>query len=153
MFNPITPEGYDILKKKLRHLIEHERPSNIREIMETRALGDLSENAEYHAAKSQQRDIERQIVEIKNTLDSHIIVDCKDYNSSGVATFGCTVHLYDYNEQKTLVLRLLNEVEVTLFTGAVSVSSPLGQRIVGKAVNEKFSVNGHEFLLQEVHYV
>lgn len=152
MFNPITPEGYTILKKKLRHLIEQERPENIQEIMETRALGDLSENAEYHAAKSQQKEIERQIAEIKHILDSHIVVDCQDYSSSGVATFGCTVHLYDCSAQKTLILRLVNEVEVTFIQGAVSVSSPLGQRIVGNAAHEKVTVNGNDFILQEIHY-
>jgi transcription elongation factor GreA len=153
MFNPITPEGYEIFKKTLRKLMETDRQVNINEISDALAMGDLSENAEYHAAKSHQRKIESRISHIKNILDNSIIVDCKDHASKGTVTFGCTVIIYDHSTQEVRTFKLLNEAEVILFKGGVSISSPLGQKMVGLSANTRFFLKDQEFFIQGIEYI
>ncbi|MFC1886122.1 transcription elongation factor GreA [Thermodesulfobacteriota bacterium] len=131
MGTPITTRGYNALKKELQNLKSVERPINIKAIEEARAHGDLSENAEFHAAKERQSFIEGRIGELGTKLATADIID-PDSSPKDRAVFACTVVLENIDTGETVEYQLVGPDESNIQKGRISVSSPLGRAIIGK---------------------
>lgn len=128
---PITRNGYETLKNELVKLKTVERPQNIKAIEEARAHGDLSENAEFEAAKDRQAFIEGRIGELEFKLSNAEIIDPDDL-SKDRAVFGCTVILENTETGEEVSYQLVGPDESSIEEGRISVSSPLGKAMLGK---------------------
>ncbi|MFP4347857.1 MAG: transcription elongation factor GreA [Thermodesulfobacteriota bacterium] len=137
---PITKTGYEALRKELELLKSVERPQNIRAIEEARAHGDLSENAEFDAAKDRQAFLEGRISELEYKLGNADVID-PDKLSKDRAVFGCTVILENVDTGEEVRYQLVGPDESNIKEGRISVSSPLGQAMLGKEP-------GQEIILQ-----
>ena len=131
---PMLAEGYRLLETELKRL-KIERPEIVDAIEEARAHGDLSENAEYHAAKERQGQIEAQIVEIEDQLARAMVIDPKTLSGDKVV-FGATVHLLDENDNK-IKYQIVGETEADAKVGRISYASPLGRALIGRQVGEE----------------
>ena len=129
---PITARGAERLRQELKQLKSEARPNVIKAIAEARAHGDLSENAEYHAAREQQSFIEGRINEIENRLANAQVIDVTTLAPSGRVVFGATVHLEDREGGSTVVYRIVGDDEADIKAGLVSVSSPIARALIGK---------------------
>jgi transcription elongation factor GreA len=132
---PMLAEGYQKLQNDVRHLKSVERPLVIDAIEEARAHGDLSENAEYHAAKERQGQIEAQIADIDDRLSRAMVIDPTTLSGDKVV-FGATVHLVDENE-KAITYQIVGETEADAKVGRISYSSPLGRALIGRSVGDE----------------
>jgi transcription elongation factor GreA len=132
---PMLAEGYQKLQNDVRHLKSVERPLVIDAIEEARAHGDLSENAEYHAAKERQGQIEAQIADIDDRLSRAMVIDPSTLSGDKVV-FGATVHLVDENE-KAITYQIVGETEADAKVGRISYSSPLGRALIGRSVGDE----------------
>jgi len=128
---PFTTEGLKKLKQELKHLIKVERPDNIRAIEEARSHGDLSENAEYHAAKEKQSFLEGRINELQDVINRSEVIDVKDGPMDRVV-FGRTVLLYNIKTDEEISYQLLGPYESDPENGKISVTSPLGRALIGR---------------------
>ncbi len=138
---PITKEGYDRLKSELQRLQKEERPNIIKAIEEARGHGDLSENAEYEAAKDKQGLIEGRISDIIDKLGKcEIIHPSDDDNDGGRAIFGRTVVMEDLETGEVATYRLVGPYEADVQAGTISVTSPLGKALIGKEEGSEVSV-------------
>ena len=129
---PMTLRGAERLRNELKQLKSEARPNVIKAIAEARAHGDLSENAEYHAAREQQSFIEGRINDIENRLSNSEVIDVTRLNATGRVVFGCTVHLTDQDNDATLVYQLVGDDEADIKQGMLSVSSPIARALIGK---------------------
>ncbi len=136
---PITRQGYLNLKKELENLKTVERPQNIKAIEEARAHGDLSENAEYHAAKDRQGFLQGRIGELEYKLANADIID-PDNIPKDKAVFGCTVILENIDTGEEIEYQLVGPEESDIDQGRISVASPLGRAIVGKEPGDEISI-------------
>jgi transcription elongation factor GreA len=134
--NPITREGLERLKHELSQLEKVERPQNIRAIEEARAHGDLSENAEYHAAKEKQSFIEGRINELKAVIGTSEVIDINE-GPTDMVVFGRTVLLYNLQTDEEVSYQLLGPYESAPEQGKISVTSPLGRALIGKAEGDE----------------
>ena len=132
---PMTPEGYQKLQEELGKLLKFDRPKNIKDISEARAHGDLSENAEYHAAKERQSFIEGRIRELQSKLALAEVIDPSRINQSRVA-FGAKVKILDTEENEEHVFTLVGPDEADVKSGKISISSPVGKSLLGKEVGD-----------------
>ncbi len=132
---PFTQEGLERLKQELERLEKVERPQNIKAIEEARAHGDLSENAEYHAAKEKQAFIEGRINELKEIIGRSEVIDPGKEPSDRVI-FGKTVILYDIEDDKEVKYRLVGPYESSPSEGRISITSPLGKALIGKEIGD-----------------
>jgi transcription elongation factor GreA len=137
---PITREGLQKLKAELERLKSVERPANIRAIEEARSHGDLSENAEYHAAKEKQGIIEAKMNELEVNIGRAEVIDVEPGPSDRVV-FGKTVLLYNLRTDEEVSYQLLGIYESDPENGKISVTSPLGQALIGKEVGDEIKVN------------
>ena len=128
---PVTPEGYQKLKNDLDKLLKVERPENIKAIAEARAHGDLSENAEYHAAKERQSFIEGKIQELQAKIALADVIDPSRINQSKAA-FGATVKVLDIEADEEYIFRLVGAEEADVKCGKISLTSPVGRALLGK---------------------
>ena len=136
---PVTKEGYETLKRELENLKRVERPENIKAIEEARAHGDLSENAEFAAAKDRQGFIEGRISELQYKLaNADIIVP--DKLNKDKAVFGCKVLLENIETGEDVEYQLVGTDESDIEKGRISVSSPLGQAIIGKKPGDELTL-------------
>ena len=136
---PITRQGYDRLKQELAKLKAVERPANIKAIEEARAHGDLSENAEFDAAKERQSFIEGRIMELQYKLGNADVID-PDTLSKDFARFGCTVLLENIDTGDEVKYQLVGPDESDIKKGRISVASPLGQAIIGKQIGDEIII-------------
>ncbi len=136
----MTGEGYSVLDEELKRLKTQERPSVIAAIAEARAHGDLSENAEYHAAKERQGWIEGRIAEIEDKIARAQVIDVSKLSGSQVK-FGATVSLVDEDTDEAARYQIVGEHEADVRSGRISVTSPLARAMIGKAVGDVFEVN------------
>lgn len=134
---PMLLEGQQMLSENLRRL-KDERPQIIDAIEEARAHGDLSENAEYHAAKERQGQIEASIADIEDKLSRAVIIDPKTLSGDRVV-FGATVTLLD-EDDKPIRYQLVGQTEADAKVGRISYNSPLGRALIGKQVDEEVEV-------------
>ena len=133
---PVTKEGYEALKKELENLKRVERPENIKAIEEARAHGDLSENAEFHAAKDRQGFIEGRISELQYKIaNADVIVP--DQLNKDKAVFGSTVLLENVETGENVEYQLVGSDESDIEKGRISISSPLGRAILGKKAGRR----------------
>ena len=126
----LTEEGLEELKKELENLINVRRPANIQAIKEARALGDLSENAEYDAAKDEQRDIEERIEEIEKILKNAEVVVEDDVDLDKI-NIGCRVKILDMEYDEELVYKIVGSTEANSLKGRISNESPVGSALIG----------------------
>lgn len=136
---PVTREGLEKLKAELRHLESVEKPQNIRAIEEARGHGDLSENAEYHAAKERQSFLDGKINELKGIIGKSEVLEVETGPADRVV-FGRTVLLYDLQTEEELAYQLLGPYESDPENGKISVTSPLGQALIGREVGDEIRV-------------
>ncbi|WP_442678380.1 transcription elongation factor GreA [Sphingomonas sp. ASY06-1R] len=134
---PMLVEGHDMLTTEVARL-KIERPQIIDAIEEARAHGDLSENAEYHAAKERQGQIEAMIADIEDKLSRAMIIDPKTLSGDKVV-FGATVHLVD-EDDKPITYQIVGQTEADAKVGRISYSSPLGRALIGRKVDEEVEV-------------
>jgi transcription elongation factor GreA len=137
---PMTRQGYQTLKKELEHLKSKERPRVIRAIEEARSHGDLSENAEYDAAKERQGFIEGRLSELGYKLGNAEIIDV-DNLPKDRAVFACTVVLENVDTGEDVEYQLVGPEESDIEQGRISVTSPLGKAIIGKKPGEEIVLN------------
>jgi transcription elongation factor GreA len=136
---PVTKQGFEALKKELANLKKTERPQNIKAIEEARAHGDLSENAEYAAAKDRQGFIEGRIGELEFKL-AHIDIIETDNLPKDRAVFGCKVVLENIETGEDVSYQLVGPDESDIENGRISVSSPLGKAIVGRKPGDELTL-------------
>ena len=129
---PLTTIGAVLLRQELQHLKTVERPSVIAAISEARAQGDLSENAEYDAAKERQSFVEGRIVEVEFKLGSAQIIDPKTLNADGRCVFGSTVVLEDTNNGDVVTYQIVGDDEANIRERKISISSPIARALIGK---------------------
>ncbi len=129
---PITLRGAEKLKEELHRLKTIERPAVINAIAEARAQGDLSENAEYDAAKDRQGFIEGRIQEIESKLSMAQVIDPSSVNAAGKVVFGATVELEDEATGDSVTYQIVGEDEADLKLGLINVSSPIARALIGK---------------------
>jgi len=137
---PLTVTGAEKLKSELHRLKTVERPRIIQAIAEARALGDLSENAEYHAAKEQQSFIEGRIAEVEGKLSSAQIIDPKTVNAEGRVVFGATVELSDEESGNEVTYQIVGDDEADINQGMISISSPIARALIGKEAGDTVEV-------------
>jgi len=137
---PMTEAGYHTLTSELKHRQQVERPRIIQQITEARTHGDLSENAEYHAAKEQQSLNEGQIAELEDKLARAEIIDVSKLSGETIK-FGATVTLVDEDTEEKKVWQIVGEPEADAKKGRISVASPLARALVGKTKGASVEVN------------
>ena len=150
---PMLAEGYERLTADLKALRE-ERPRVVDAIEEARAHGDLSENAEYHAAKERQGQIEAQIADIEDKVSRAQIIDPATLSGDKVV-FGATVTLLD-EDDKPITYQIVGQTEADANKGRISYNSPIGRALIGKQVDDEIEVtvpSGDKFyLIQKIEY-
>lgn len=137
---PITKFGAELLKQELHKLKTKERPEVINAIAEARAQGDLSENAEYDAAKERQAFIEGRIAELEGKLGSAQIIDPATLDAEGRVVFGSTVHLEDLENAQKVSYQIVGEDEADIKERKVSITSPIARALIGKYAGDVVGV-------------
>lgn len=135
---PILAEGHAVLTTTLKRLKEIERPEVVEQIEIARAHGDLSENAEYHAAKERQGQIEAEVIQLEDQLARAIIIDPTTLSGDKVV-FGGTVHLLDEDDKK-IVYQIVGQTEADARRGRISYNSPLGRALIGRRIGDEVEV-------------
>ncbi len=136
---PITNIGFEKLEEELKTLKSVERPTVIKSIAEAREHGDLSENAEYHAAKEKQSFIEGRIADLQNKISRAEVIITKKLKSNKVI-FGATVTLGEIGKKKKLIYQIVGTEEADVENGKISISSPLARALLGKKVDDSVEV-------------
>ncbi|MBM4226647.1 MAG: transcription elongation factor GreA [Gammaproteobacteria bacterium] len=155
--SPMTVVGAQRLREELHRLKTVERPRITNAIAEARALGDLKENAEYHAAREQQSFSEGRIAEIEGKLANAEIIDVTKVNANGRVVFGATVKLLNLNTEDEVAYRIVGEDEADIKAGLVSINSPVARGLIGKQAGDEVTIqvpNGvAEYEILSVEYV
>jgi transcription elongation factor GreA len=137
---PMTLRGAEALRAELKRLKTEARPSIIRAIAEARGHGDLSENAEYHAAREQQGFVEGRIKEIEQKLASAEVIDPSKLTNTGRVVFGAVVELEDQDDGSRVVYQVAGEDEADIRAGRISITSPTARALVGKSPGDVVEV-------------
>lgn len=137
---PMTLRGAQALREELKRLKSQERPRIIKAIAEARGHGDLSENAEYHAAREQQGFIEGRITQVEHKLANAEVIDPATLPDTGRLVFGATVELEDQADGSRVVYQVVGEDEADIRQGRISITSPIARALVGKAQGEVVDV-------------
>ena len=152
---PLTREGYEELKEELRRLKSEERPKVIQDIAEARAHGDLSENAEYAAAKERQSLIEGRIAELEDKLARAQVIE-HDGQATDQVRFGAYVTLSDEDGSESKTFRIVGDLEADIKKNKISLSSPIGRALMGKKVDDMVEVQAPkgvvEYTITNVRY-
>ncbi|HWA79544.1 MAG TPA: transcription elongation factor GreA [Acetobacteraceae bacterium] len=136
---PMTAPGLQQLEEELRHLKGVERPAIIRAIAEARSHGDLSENAEYHAARERQSFIEGRIAELEEIIASAEVIDPSQLSGDNVK-FGAHVWVVEEDSEKESTFQIVGQHEADIKNGRISISSPLAKALIGRKVGDTVSV-------------
>lgn len=154
---PLTVRGAELLRQELQRLKHVERPSVIAAISEARAQGDLSENADYDAAKERQGFIEGRILELESKLSNAQVIDPKTVNADGRVVFGSTVDLEDLDAGKQVTYQIVGDDEADIAQGLISVSSPIARSLIGKSPGDVAVVQApggrREYEILDVRYL
>lgn len=134
---PMTRQGYEKLQAQLKQIKSVERPQNIRDIEEARAHGDLSENAEYHAAKEKQAVLAAQLVDLEDKVSRAEVIDPTESKNHDRIVFGATVELYDLESEDELKYQIVGDVETDVKNKKVGISSPIAKALIGKKVGDE----------------
>lgn len=136
----MTSAGHAALMEEIKHLKTVERPRIIQAIQEARAHGDLSENAEYHAAREQQGYMEARVAELEDKLSRAEVIDVSKLSGDTVK-FGATVELIDEDTDQKAVYQIVGDFEADVKLGKISISSPISRALIGKSVGDNVEVN------------
>jgi transcription elongation factor GreA len=136
MKTPITREGYENLKKEHEYLLNVKRPQILNLIEEARGHGDLSENAEYDAAKEAFQFLQKKVAEIEEMIKTSEIMDKKILNPEAIE-FGCSVVLTNLDTDEEVIYRIVGPFESDIKKGTISITSPLGRALMGKCVGDE----------------
>ena len=139
--SPMTKVGAEKLREQLHELKTVDRPRITAAIAEARAHGDLSENAEYHAAREQQSFMEGRINKIESTLADVQIINVKEINETDKVVFGATVTILNLNSDEEVTYQIVGELEADINTGLISIASPIARSLIGKQVGDIVDVN------------
>ena len=137
---PITVEGLEKLKLELAQLKNIERPKIVAAIAEARSHGDLKENAEYHAAKEQQAQVESRVIEINDTIARANVIDVKKIDNNGNIIFGSTVTVKDLEINKKKTYKIVGKDEADISKNLIYFKSPIGKALIGKSSEEIVAV-------------
>ena len=135
---PLTLNGFESLNEELKHLKSNERPNIIRAISEAREHGDLSENAEYHAAREKQSFIEGRIKELEGIISLAEVIDPKKL--SGSVKFSATVTIIDEDNDEEKIYQIVGEQEANIENNKLNVKSPLARALIGKEMGDSVEV-------------
>lgn len=136
---PMTTEGHRKLQDELKNLVRVERPKVVQDIAEARSHGDLSENAEYDAAKERQAFVEGRIQEINDKIARAQVIDPTTIKSDKIV-FGATVTLFDVDTDKEVTYKIVGEDEADIKAGKISITSPVGKALIGHREDEEVRV-------------
>ena len=154
---PLTVIGAELLRNELHQLKTVERPWVINAIAEARAQGDLSENAEYEAAKERQSFVEGRIVEVESKLSNAQIIDPKTLNADGRCVFGSTVELEEVSSGDVMIYQIVGDDEADIKQRKISISSPIARALIGKSSGDVAEVQApggvREYEIVEVQYI
>lgn len=154
---PLTVQGAEKLRAELHDLKTVKRPGIITAIAEARSHGDLSENAEYHAAKERQGFIEGRIAELETKLGNAEIIDPATLHADGRCVFGATVELEDVDKGAKVTYQIVGEDEADIKLGKISVNSPIARSLIGKSAGDVAEVQApggvREYEILDVRYV
>jgi transcription elongation factor GreA len=154
---PLTLRGAELLKAELHRLKTIERPSVIAAIAEARSHGDLSENAEYDAAKERQGFVEGRIAEVESKLGNAQIIDPKSVDADGRVVFGATVELEDVDAGQTVIYQIVGDDEADIKQSMISLNSPVARALIGKFEGDVVEVHTpggrREYEILEVRYI
>jgi transcription elongation factor GreA len=154
---PLTVVGAELLRNELQRLKSIERPNVIAAIAEARSHGDLSENAEYDAAKEKQGFIEGRIKELEGKLANAQIIDPRHLDAEGRVVFGATVELVDAETGDEVKYQIVGDDEADIKGGKISVSSPIARALIGKYAGDVADVNApgglRHYEILDVHYL
>ena len=153
---PITKDGFERLEFELKNLKSIERPSVIKSIAEAREHGDLSENAEYHAAKEKQSFIEGRIADLESKISRAEVINTGSLSSDKVI-FGATVTLGDIDSKKNLIYQIVGTEEADVENGKISISSPLARALLGKKIDDTVEVyspgGSKEYEIENIEFI
>jgi len=154
---PLTVRGAELLRAELHELKTVQRPSIINAIAEARSHGDLSENAEYSAAKERQSFIEGRIAELESKVSNAQIIDPSTIDADGRCVFGATVELEDVSAGGTVTYQIVGDDEADIKQGKISISSPIARALIGKYAGDVAEVQApggvREYEIIDVRYV
>lgn len=136
----MTPRGYALLEEELRRLRAEERPRIVREIEVARAHGDISENAEYHAAKERQGMVEAQIKDLEDKISRSEVIDPTRLSGTRIR-FGATVSLANVETDEKVTYQIVGADEANIDEGTISISAPLARALIGKEVGDELTVS------------
>jgi transcription elongation factor GreA len=153
---PMTADGYRKIEEEIRQLKTVERPATIQAIAEARTHGDLSENAEYHAAKERQGFIEGRLMELDDLMSRAQVIDTSKLSGDQIK-FGATVTVIDEDTEAKAVYQIVGDYEADVKQGRISVSSPIARALIGKEAGDTVEVNtpggGRSYEIVKVKYV
>jgi transcription elongation factor GreA len=153
---PMTLSGVTRLKEELKKIKSVDRPQNVRDIEEARAHGDLSENAEYHAAKERQGFIDGRMKLLEDTISRSEIIDVRKFSGDQIK-FGATVVLSDVDGGAKVKYRIVGDLEADLKIGRISIGSPIARALIGREVGDEVTVQapggGRDFEILEVLWI
>lgn len=154
---PLTTHGAELLRAELHNLKTVERPNVIAAIAEARSHGDLSENAEYDAAKERQSFVEGRIAEVEFKLGNAQIIDPKELDAEGRCVFGATVDLEDLESGEAVTYQVVGDDEADIKQGKISIGSPIARALIGKYAGDVAEVQApggvREYEVLDVKYV
>ena len=155
--SPMTKVGAEKLREQLHELKTVDRPRITTAIAEARAHGDLSENAEYHAAREQQSFMEGRINKIESTLADVQIINVKEIDETDKVVFGATVTILNLNSDEEVTYQIVGELEADINIGLISIASPIARSLIGKQVGDIVDVNAPsgviEYEIIQVRYM
>ena len=153
---PMTRSGLNRLKDELKRLKAVERPKIVKEIAEARAHGDISENAEYHAAKEKQSHVEGRLLQVEHWIASAEVIDVTKHAGDRVI-FGATVTLEDADSGDEVRYRIVGEVEADLKQGKISITSPIARALIGRGEGDTVTVQtpgrAREYEIQKIEFI
>jgi transcription elongation factor GreA len=153
---PMTAEGAQRLREQLKEMKSVDRPRITQAIAEARAHGDLSENAEYHAAREQQSFLEGRIVALETALADAQIIDVKSLNIDGKVVFGATIDLMNLANDEEVTYQIVGEMEADIEKSLISITSPIARALIGKQEGDVVEVKAPggtmEYEILEVRY-
>ena len=153
---PITNIGFEKLEDELKMLKSVERPTVIKSIAEAREHGDLSENAEYHAAKEKQSFIEGRIADLENKISRAEVIITKKLKSDKII-FGATVTLGEVGKKKQIIYQIVGTEEADVESGKISISSPLARALLGKKIDDSVEVyspgGSKEYEVENIEFI
>lgn len=154
---PLTVRGAELLKEELQRLKSIERPAVIEAIAEARSHGDLSENAEYDAAKERQAFVEGRIAELEAKLSNAVIINPSELDADGRVVFGATVDLMDLETEENVTYQIVGDDEADIKVSKVSVNSPISRALIGKEAGDVAEVVApggiREYEVLDVKYI